>query len=128
MQAYVPMSFRFSPDIHGWIAGSASKMSLSPHRFVIELVEGVKTEMDQPDGQEQMPKILLKLRAMSKIEEATARPWRNADEQTPTFQREGDQLLEVRRQWSLSSQKPQEKQPRQNIREHRKTLQKKKRK
>ena len=124
MQEHIPMSFKFPPDLHGWITGSAKKMNISGHRFVMELVQDVKVEMDKPEGHEQIPKVLLKLRAMSKIEEA-ARTWRNPNESALAFEKDGDQPPEVRNKWSLSSQKPQEKQPGQNIREQTKIPQKK---
>jgi hypothetical protein len=76
MQDLIPMSIKFPEETHAWIKDSAKKLEISIHRFVVAYFGESREEMNKPEGEEQMPKILLKLRAAVKIEEAARRPWK----------------------------------------------------
>jgi hypothetical protein len=76
MQDLIPMSIKFPEETHAWIKDSAKKLEISIHRFVVAYFGESREEMSKPEGEEQMPKILLKLRAAIKIEEAPRRSWK----------------------------------------------------
>jgi hypothetical protein len=80
MKVYPPTSIKLPDLLWDRIDKTNQLSAISKNRIIVQILTEFFEQMDRTEGEETLPKIMLKLRAAAKIEYGSQRPWRRVTE------------------------------------------------